>query len=186
MIIREKKQNHKFSLVQFMWILGALSLLVGSVISLYTPNDKLLGIYFVLGFLMLIAGVINIFVYIQDKNPLDGAHWIIADGLSTTFLALFPLLNQVVSVQIIPFFFGAWELFSGIIKIVECIELQDYNLKGWKIFLAIGSVELFSGISSMIKPVDDLMGIHIVVSIIFLFQALGFVFKIMVFGHISK
>ncbi|MBQ4629501.1 MAG: DUF308 domain-containing protein [Clostridia bacterium] len=174
----------KWTLVQTAWSLGGISLLAGAVMAMMTPNEELVSIANRLGYLMLFAGIINIFVYMQNKNPLMGAHWIIADGLSTAFLALFPLINGVSHSVLIPFFFGVWELFSGVIKIVECIELQDYKIKGWQWFAAIGSVELFSGISSMIKPVDDLIGIHVVVAIIMIIQSLGFVFKIVVFRHL--
>ncbi|MBQ4526905.1 MAG: DUF308 domain-containing protein [Clostridia bacterium] len=170
--------------VQTEWVIGGLALIVGAVVAIITPNEKLVSVTAYLGACMLIAGIINIFVYIQNKNPLMGAHWIIADGLSTAFLALFPLFNGVSHSVLIPFFFGVWELFSGVIKIVECIELQDYKIRGWHWFAAIGSAELFSGISSMLKPVDDLIGIHVVVAIIMIIQALGFVFKIAVFRHL--
>ncbi len=169
--------------VQLNWSFGALALLVGAILAVVTPNEKILSISVYLGILMLFAGLINIFVYMQNRNPLMGAHWIIADGLTTLFLSLFPIFNAITFPNLIPFFFGAWELFSGIIKIVECIELQDYKLKGWQWFAAIGSIELFSGISSMIKPVDDLVGIHVVITIIMLIQSLGFIFKILVYRH---
>lgn len=180
------KNNSKlrWTLVQSAWTLGGVALLIGAFIAAVTPNEELIFVTDYLGYLMLFAGVINIFVYLQNKNPLMGAHWIIADGLSTSFLALFPLINGVSYSILIPFFFGMWELFSGVIKIVECIELQDYKIKGWKWFAAIGGVELFSGLSSMIKPVDDLVGIHTVVAVIMIIQSLGFVFKIAVFRHL--
>lgn len=180
------KQNTKlrWTLVQTAWAFGGIALLFGAVLAAYTPNEKLINITDYLGYLMIFAGLINVFVYMQNKNPLMGSHWIIADGLSTSFMALFPLINGVSHAVLIPFFFGMWELFSGIIKIVECIELQDYKIRGWRLFAAIGSVELFSGISSMIEPVDDLIGMHTVVAVIFIIQSLGFVFKIAVFRHL--
>lgn len=182
-MILKLTRKAKMTFVQINWTLGAFALLAGAALAITTPNEKILSISIYLGLLMLFAGIINIVVYIQNRNPLMGAHWIIADGLTTLFLSLFPIFNAITFPNLIPFFFGAWELFSGIVKIVECIELQDYKLKGWQWFAAIGSIELFSGISSMIKPVDDLIGIHVVIAIIMLIQSLGFIFKIFVYRH---
>ncbi|MBE7051123.1 MAG: hypothetical protein E7395_00940 [Ruminococcaceae bacterium] len=179
-------QKKKLSFVQILWLTAGFALLVGAILAGVTPNERIISVSRTLGFLMFYAGLINIIVYLSDKNPLRGAHWIIADGLTTALLSLFLVFNNVVDHSLIPFFFGVWELFSGVLKVIESIELRDYHIKGWRWFVVIGNIELFSGISAMIEPVDNLIGIHSVIAAVLLIQALGFVFKIGAYRHLVK
>ena len=51
------------------------------------------------------------------------------------------------------------------------------KLRCWMGFAFIGAVELLSGGMSMIKPIDDLVGINKVIAIIFFVQSAGFFLK---------
>ncbi len=87
---------------------------------------------------------------------------------------------------IIPFFFGVWELFSGILKVIDSSELKEEKIAGWKWFRNIGSIEILSGVAALLKPIDDFMGMHVVVAIIFFVQSCGFLFKILIYPQIIK
>lgn len=172
------------SWVQVIWNVAQLILIGSAILALCNPGEKIVSVSVYLGLSMLIAGSINILVYNKKKKMIYGNHWLLADGMSTVLLSLFPLFNQMIQPAIIPFFFGVWELFSGILKLIDSSELKEENIVGWKWFGGIGLLEIMSGVAALLKPVDDFMGMHVVVAIIFFVQSCGFMFKILIYPKI--
>lgn len=172
--------------VQVCWIIAGLFLIRSGFLALCNPGERLVAISGYLGLCMMLVGSINIYVYQEKRNQLYGAHWLLADGMSTILLSLFPLFNQMIQPAIIPFFFGVWELFSGILKVIDSSELREEGIKGWKWFRSVGSFEILSGVVALLKPIDDFIGMHIVVAIIFFVQSSGFLFKILIYSQIIK
>lgn len=170
--------------VQWLYMVAGIVLFLASIHVINVPDAHLVSVANHLGIAMLFAGCTNLLVYYKEHKKIHGSHWILADGLSTTCLSLFPLLNQMILPAVIPFFFGIWELFSGILKFIESTELQEEHISGWQQFLIIGTFELVSGIMSMIKPIADFVGMNHVIAIIFLVQSIGFVFKIFIYPHL--
>lgn len=150
------------------------------------PKEKLVTIAVYLGLSMLLVGSVNIVVYCKKNKLLHGSHWLLADGMSTVLLSLFPLFNQMIQPAMVPFFFGVWELFSGILKVIDSSELKEEKIAGWKWFRGVGSIEVLSGVAALLKPVDDFMGMHVVVAMIFFVQSCGFMFKILIYPKIIK
>ena len=162
-------------------------LLIGSgILALSSPNEKLVTIAVYLGLSMLVVGSINIVVYCKKNKLLHGVHWLLADGMSTVLLSLFPCFNQMIQSAMVPFFFGVWELFSGILKVIDSSELREEKIVGWKWFRGIGSIEILSGVAALLKPIDDFVGMNVVVAIIFFVQSCGFLFKILIYPQIIK
>ncbi|MEE1223642.1 MAG: DUF308 domain-containing protein [Clostridia bacterium] len=183
--MKQKKKNISFTWVQACWAAAGAGLFAAGLHVVNVPDAKLLSVANHLGLAMLFAGIINLFVYYKKHEEIHGSHWLLADGMSTTFLSIFPLFNQMILPVVIPFFFGIWELFSGILKFIEAKELQEEKVTGWQWFLAVGIIELFSGIASMIKPIDDFVGMNHVIAIILLVQSSGFLFKIYIYHHLA-
>ena len=50
--------------------------------------------------------------------------------------------------------------------------------------MTIGLAELTSGVASMLKPVDEFVGMNHVVAIIFFVQSFGFVFKMFIYHNL--
>ena len=177
MKIHHATENFKFSWVQGMWLFIGVMLAGGGVFASFCREENLVSSARILGGIMLAAGILNFAVCEGKNRNLHGAHWLIADGLCAVFLSLFPLFNQVIEPIMVPFFFGVWELVSGILKLMDSAELKHEHLKCWSGFAFIGMIELFSGAMSMIKPFDDFVGINRVIAIIFFVQACGFFLK---------
>ncbi len=164
------------------WAIAGLLLLTGGILSLI--YDDLLPIATYLGGIMLAVGGINIAIYCASKGRLHGDRWFLADGLATALLSAFPLLNQMIVSAMIPFFFGVWELFSGILKSMDSMELRRARIGGWIAVFSIGLFEILSGVAALLKPIEDFMGMHIVVAMILFVQSLGYVFKILLYSKL--
>jgi len=182
-----KKLNKKPSLsyTQILWTAAGLFLFGGGLLALNSHSSNLIDMAVYLGLIMLLAGISNVIIYCTKGKVLHGSHWLFADGLSTMLLSLFPLFNQMILPVMIPFFFGVWELFSGVLKVIDSRELKKEKIKCWQGFSAIGFIELLSGAASMVKPVDDLVGINIVVAIILFVQGCGFILKAFMYSDLT-
>lgn len=171
--------------VQVLWGISCLILLLAALHVVNVPDSELASVANRLGIAMVIAGGGNLAVYCTKHRKIHGCHWLLADGLTMVFLAIFPLFNTMIPINVIPFFFGIWELVSGVLKFTEFTELYEESIKGWQWFLGVGLIELLSGVASMVKPIDDFVGMNHVIAIIFFIQSLGFIFKIMMYRNLA-
>lgn len=184
-----RKHTHyhtKFSWVQGCWLVNTLILFIGGVYALGSHEQTLLTIAKPLGAAMLTAGIINMFVCDRKSHVLHGSRWLFADGMTAICLSLFPLFNQMILPVMIPFFFGVWELISGILKVMDSSELKEDKIECWPGFALIGFLELLSGAASMIEPIDDFVGIGRVIAIIFFVQSLSFALKATMYKYLIK
>lgn len=99
--------------VQICWIIAQIILIRSAILVLYHPVEKLVSISAYLGLSMLLVGSINIFIHYKKQKQLHGAHWLLADGMSTVLLSLFPLFNKMIQPAMIPLFFGVWEAWKS-------------------------------------------------------------------------
>ena len=177
MKIKNTPPRSAYLWVRLMWAVTAIILAAGGFSALICPSKELVSSAHLLGFIMLAAGMLNFGICEGKGRKLHGAHWLIADGLCATFLSLFPLFNKITEPVILAFFFGTWELVSGILKLMDSSELRREGLNCWSGFTFIGMIELVSGTASMIEPFDNFVGINRVVAVIFFVQACGFFLK---------
>ena len=171
---------------QVCWAIAQVVLIISGILALHNPGDKLVSISGYLGLAMLIAGGIYVVVFVKKKKILHGSQWLLADGMSAILLSIFPLFNQMILPAVIPFFFGVWELFSGVLKVIDASELREERIDGWKWFRYIGCIEIVSGVAALLKPIEDFVGMNDVVAIIFFVQSCGFLFKILIYPRLIK
>jgi len=179
-------QKIMFSWARLLWAISGLVLLFSALHVVNVPDDRLVLVAPHLGVAMCFTGTINLVVYYFKHKKIHGCHWLLADGLSTVCLSIFPMFNTVIPVNVIPFFFGIWELASGVLKFTESTELYEESIKGWQWFFCVGLAELVSGIASMLKPIDEFVGMNHVIAIIFVVQSIGYVFKIVMYPHLAE
>ncbi len=176
----------KLKTVQVLWVLSCVVLMFAGIFVLNKPDSVLETISWELGLCMLFSGVINIFIYIKNRWYIHGARWLLADGMITVLLSIFPIVHDAVLPQVIPVFFGIWELSLGVMKFIEAIELNDEKIKGWFWFIIIGTFEMLSGVVSLIEPIDHAIGHNHVIAIIFFVQSIGFIFKIFMYNRLTE
>ncbi len=178
--------DHKFSWVQTVWLIIAFVLFTGGVIAVFAGYQSMNGVARPLGIVMMVAGILNLIVCEYKSHIIHGSRWLIADGICAILLSLFPLFNEIISPVMIPFFFGMWELFSGVLKVMDSSELKHDKIECWMGFAIIGWIELVSGTISLMKPFDDLVGIDTVIAMIFFIQSGGFVLKSATYKYLTK
>lgn len=170
--------------VQICWVTAAVALMLAGFDVINVPDGQLLTVAEHLGMSMMYAGCTNLLVYYFNKHEIHGSRWLLADGMATALLSIFPLFNKMIISVVVPIFFGIWELFLGIIKFIESTELKEERIRGWKIFLLIGTIEIVSGVASLIKPVEDFVGMNHVIAIILFVQCVGYIFKMIYYNNL--
>jgi len=176
----------KIKMVQVLWLLSFFVLLFAALFVINKPDSVLYNISWELGLCMLVCGFINIFIYLKNKWYIHGSRWLLADGMITVLLSFFPIIHDFVLPEVIPVYFGIWELSLGVIKFIESIELHDEKIKGWHYFVILGCFEMISGVISLIEPLDHAIGHNHVIAVIFFVQSLGFIFKIFMYSSLTE
>lgn len=177
--------GHAFSWEQGSWLTAGIILLGSSFLALSPMADNLVSISHWFGLSMLFAGCTNIFVSCKKRNTIHGLKWIFVDGLSTALLSFFLLFNQMILPAMIPFFFGVWELFSGILKVVDAEELRNEKVRKWKWCMVIGGIELLSGVVALLKPVEEFIGMNVVIFVVLLIQSISYVLKVCNYSNLT-
>ena len=170
-----KKSN--LTKLRALWLVSAVLLFASGITVFNLSESNIIVFSWIPGLAMLISGCINVFIYQKNKRNIHGADWLLAEGMSTALLSLFPLFNQMIYPIMIPFFFGVWELVSGLLKAIDSKGLRNENVNGWQAFAIVSILELLSGTASMIKPVDDIINMNIIIAVILFVQSIGYVIK---------
>ncbi len=158
------------------WIISSTALGAAAVLCLAASSDRLTEIASWIGASMLISGGANVWLYFYCLKDSTEGKWLFADGLTATLLSVFPLFNEMILPAVIPFFFCVWDLFSGVLRVIESIEKRRAGKNGWKWPFSIGLIELITGVTALLKPVEEALTMHIVVGLVFLIQAVAFLF----------
>ena len=177
-------KKFKFYWVQGLWAVAGLLMLGGGILTALDGHKDLVAIAFPLGVAMLLTGNLNMYIFHRQSEIIHGSHWLLVDGMITAFLSVFLLFNKMIEAATIPFFFGIWELVSGVLKLIESWELHKKGYRGWHRFGIVATIELVSGVASLLKPVDEYLGMHFVVAFILIVQSLGSLFKILMYPQL--
>ncbi len=176
--------KRSFTLTQIGWLIAAVCLCAGAVYVLVLGPAALLKAAFPIGLSMLIAGLLNMGIYHINRHRLHGSHWLFADGMSTALLSVFLLFNHTVSAPVIPFFLGVWELFSGVLKIMDATFMREDHIHGRITFTVAGFLELVCGVAALLKPIEDNHHMHITVAIVLFIQCAGLISKIFLYPQL--
>ncbi len=170
-------KTRKWHIVPVCWFIIGVVLAGAGVFAYFSSNRDIVHFSRGLGLAMLVAGGLNLFVCHIKSHIIHGVHWLEVDALTAILLSIFPLFNDLIFPAVIPFFFGVWELVSGILKLADTAELKRSHIRCWKGFAVISAIELLSGTASLLKPIEIVVGFNHVIGIIFFVQSFGFILK---------
>ena len=153
-----------------LWAITGILLILGGIVCLNHPQTGLAAISFLLGILVLLAGITDIFIFIKGRELMVGSAWFLVDGILTILLSLFILFDQMFTAMTLPFILGMWLLFSGITKFVQSLDLKHLGVSGWGWMTALGILLAVVGFISFMEPVVSLLTISALVGVLLIFQ----------------
>ncbi|MDL2218859.1 DUF308 domain-containing protein [Ruminococcaceae bacterium OttesenSCG-928-O06] len=138
----------------FTIFMGVLLVIVGFV-CFFTPGATLLSIGWLVGLMLLIAGVSLIIDYValHKLGLVTGFDLLL--GILTTAMGVLLLVNQparlftdVVAIYML----GVWMVASGVIRLVGAVRARKVPGSGWGWFLVLGILMIGLGIYSFLHP----------------------------------
>lgn len=150
-------------------ISGVLMLLAG-VWCFANPGASFLSLAFVLGIVMIIAGVTGATNYFTEKNRNAEGGWVIAESILTFILGCIVLSNQLLVDAMVIIFFGMWLLFSGCLRIVAAFQLRRLEEKTWHWTLGFGIVASIVGLYAFVNPITFGLSVGLLVGGFFVVQ----------------
>lgn len=157
-------------------IIGAgIYYLVMGVWCFTQPGAPFISIAFLFGLAMLIGGLCTIAYFFLQKNKARHLLWRLAEATETAILGGIVLSNAIVSDEIAFLFFSMWAQFSGVLWILESLEIRKEQVKGWYWILGIGILSLAIGIYGMADLQATGLKYVAVIGGIFILKGAGYV-----------
>ena len=159
--------------VRVLNIAAGVLLIAAGVYCLCNQDIAVLSAGLLLGFFMLVSGVIEIAVFAGTSGVLIGSGWLLLDGVLTVIMSLFLLFNQWFTLLSLPFLFTIWLLFSGISRFVSAFDLRALGVRAWGWVLAIGILLIVGGFVCMMDPWVSVVAIGVTVGLVFVLEGVS-------------
>ena len=126
-------------------------------------NNAFADVAFVVGIVMLIAGVLHTLSYMVsgrgEKRLTDTA---LVEGI-VTFLYGFAVLNDQVTDEMLTMFFGTWLTLCGVTRISQSFYVSRFNPKHWSAIMPLGIVAtVFGAVMMMPRLLNAVMPLMLV------------------------
>ena len=157
-------------------VMGAL-LTLGGIFCLIAPVDTFRMIGWLIGFLLLVAGVNLVVDYFTLRKNGSVNMWDLVGGLFTIILALIILYRHGYARNFLDDFivvvFGVWMLFSGVFRIASAIQLKKAKESVWFLVLLGGVFALLLGVYGLFNPYVFKFAIGIMIGFFIIMQGLS-------------
>lgn len=150
---------------------GVILILTG-VFCFANPGVTFLSMAFILGFAMMLSGIIGILAYLKNTNK-EASNLLLVEGITGFILGSLVLSNQLLADAAIPVFFGMWVMFSGILRVVEAYTVRRSGLTMWQVLMMIGFAGIFIGIYSFFNTILFAFSVVVLVGILFIMQGIN-------------
>ena len=130
-------------------------------------------IAFILGCAMVFAGVLSILIYFFAPGKQTGFGWFLAEGIITLILGGVVLSNQLATDSMVPFFFGMWVLFCGVMRAVASLHLIMVKNNSWIVNLALGLISMVAGGYAFFNQIAAGITVIILTGVYFLIQGVN-------------
>lgn len=157
-------------------IISGILLILTGVFCFANPGETFLSLAFIIGFSMVVNGVIHAAAYVQGRagNKKDNNGWIMADAIIAIILGFLVLCNQIVADVAVPLVFGMWTMFSGILRIVSSSQIDRENKKGNFVWtFATGILCVVGGMYAFFNPILAGIAIAILLGALFVLQGIS-------------
>lgn len=160
--------------IKIMWTLAGILLTAAGIVCLVHPGIALSVMTLLLGILILISGIADIFAFFGSRRFMAyGSGWFLADGILTILLAVFILFHQVFTMLTLPLILGIWLMFSGITRLVHSYDLKRLEVNGWGWFTFLGILLTLAGFLSFLDPVAGLLTISFAAGVLLILQGVS-------------
>lgn len=158
-------------------IMGFL-LIGGGVYSLTAPISTFSAIGWLIGVLLLLAGIniiVDFFAHRKSGTVTSGD---LISGILTVGLALFILYGQFARFALDAFIiiaFGIWIILTGLLRIYASMRLKQISEPGWIWIFLFGALSVILGIYGMFNPMVFAFAIGWMIGFFFIMQGINLI-----------
>ncbi|MCL1981837.1 MAG: DUF308 domain-containing protein [Clostridiales bacterium] len=154
-------------------VITGIALMLTGVWAFSNRGTVFLSIAFVLGCVMVFAGVTSILVYFFAPGKQDGFGWFFAEGFITLILGCIVLSNQLATDSVILAFFGMWILFCGVMRMVSSLHLVLVKNNSWIVNLFLGLISAAAGGYSFFNQIAAGLPLILLTGVFFMLQGVN-------------
>lgn len=127
--------------IRYWWLLlavGLLLLAVGILIFLF-PARSYLGLSMLLGWVILLAGILEVVLSATNRHFITGRGWMLAGGIIEIILGLVLIFNVALAATMLPLLLGFWLLMRAFSTIGLGSDMRTLEISGagWTILMGI-------------------------------------------------
>ncbi len=160
--------------MRFLTIISGVMLIMTSLFCYANPGETFLPLAFVLGFAMILTGLIQCVSYWWGRdNRKDNNGWIFAEAIITFILGILVITGLIAADAAIPMVFGMWVMFSGILRFVVATMINFKSKKANFIWtMSTGVICIVSGLYAFINPIISGLSIAVLLGFLFMIQGI--------------
>lgn len=135
-------------------LLGVL-VIIGGVFALFSPGATFLSLAWLVGIMLLVAGVDSIAAYITHRKVGDVPIWELVSGILSILAGVLIISNtftRALTTVMLVYAFATWITLTGILRIAAALEVKKIKGK-WLLMMIFGIITIVLGIYSFIHPV---------------------------------
>ena len=152
---------------------AGLLLFFAGIYFLVRPGVSFLSIAMLLGLIMIFSGIVSIVEYFADKETNPNASMELIIGILTLIFGILVVLNQGLTDLVLPYLFGAWLLFAGIMRSISSVTNREFIGSVWGVFLLIGILCIVAGFICLYHPLMTAFTMGSLLGIVFIFQGIN-------------
>ncbi len=127
--------------IRYWWLalLIGIALFILGILIFVFPAQSYLGMALVFGWVMLVAGILEVIVAATSRHFVTGRGWMLAGGIIEIILGVILIFNIALSAATLPLFLGFWLLLRGFGTTGLGGDMHALGIagSGWTIFTGI-------------------------------------------------
>ncbi len=141
--------------VRYWWLVAVvgIAMLIGGVLTIIYPSQSYLGLSVLFGWLMLVAGILEIVVASANRHYITGRGWMIAGGAIEVILGIILIFNVALSAATMPIFLGFWLLLRSFATIGLGSDMRGIGIRGAVWTIAGGVLLMLCSFWILMQPI---------------------------------
>ena len=156
-------------------VLGIL-LVLGGFFMMITPGVTFSSMSWVIGFLLLLAGVNWVVDYFTNRKNGTASVWTIVGGILCAILGGLVLINPFIGLLadgLLIYAFDFWLIIGGVLRIFGSVEMKKAGIGSWGWVLAFAIVSVLVGFYALFHIIASALAIGMLVGIVVLMSGIN-------------
>ena len=156
-------------------VLGIL-LVLGGFFMMITPGVTFASMSWVVGFLLLLAGVNWVVEYFTNRKKGTASVWTVIGGVLCGLLGGLVLINPLLGLLadgLLIYAFDFWLIIGGILRIVASVQMKKAGDHSWGWVLAFAIVSVLVGLYALFHIIASALAIGMLVGVVVLISGIN-------------